>query len=59
MGDISVKIRREDQNARFHVPFFFSQNRIVHEIVLMWKCMVEPDMPQMTIQSVAYVLRAE
>jgi hypothetical protein len=37
----------ENQNTHFMFSDFFSENRAVYEI--MWKNMVEPDRPQITI----------
>jgi hypothetical protein len=44
---ISDKICRENQNTHFIFNKFCSQIRAVYEV--MWKSMVEPDRPQMTI----------
>jgi hypothetical protein len=38
---------RESQNTHFVFKIFFSESRIVYEI--MWNNFVEPDRPQMTI----------
>jgi hypothetical protein len=38
----------ENQNMRFMFGNFFSENRILYDI--MWKNMVQPDRPQKTIQ---------
>ena len=38
---------RENQNTHFMFNNFFSENRVVYEI--MWKNAVEPERPQMTI----------
>jgi len=48
MRNISNKICREKQNTHFKLHnFFFFENRAV--CVIMWKNIVEPDRPQMTI----------
>jgi hypothetical protein len=47
---------RENQNTRFVFNNFFLENRAVYEI--MWKNIVQPDRPQMTIQHGACALRA-
>jgi hypothetical protein len=39
---------RENQNAFFCLTLFPPENLAVYEI--MWKCVVQPDRPQMTIQ---------
>jgi hypothetical protein len=39
---------RENQNTHFMFENFSFENRVVYEI--MWKIMVWPDMPQMTIK---------
>ena len=47
MRNFSGRICRESQNTRFTLKIFFSENRAVCEI--MWKIIVQPDRPQMTI----------
>jgi hypothetical protein len=46
MRNVSDKNCREDQNI-FYVQWRFSENHAVYE--MMWKNMVVPDRPQMTI----------
>ena len=47
-GNVSDKSCRENQNTHFVFNnFFFFENRAFHED--MWKTMVEPDRPQVTI----------
>jgi hypothetical protein len=47
--NVSDKSCKENQNTRSMISKFFSpENRAIYEI--MWKNMVEPDTPQMTIQ---------
>ena len=48
MKNASDKIRRENQNV-FYIQWIFPENRAVYEI--MWKIIVEPEKPQMTIYS--------
>ena len=45
--NVSDKSCGENQNTHFMSNKFFSENRAVYEI--MWKNMVEPDRPQITI----------
>jgi len=47
MRNVSDKICRENQNTHFTLHKLFTENRTVYEI--MWKIMVQPDRPQMTI----------
>jgi len=48
MKNVSDRSFRDNQNTRFvFSTVLFSQNRAVHEI--MWKNIVEPERPQMTI----------
>jgi hypothetical protein len=47
MGNMSGKRCRENQNTRFILSKFFPENRTVYEV--MWKNVVQPDRPQMTI----------
>jgi hypothetical protein len=47
LRNVSDTFFREIQNTRFMFNNFFYENRAVHEI--MWKNMIEPDRPQMTI----------
>jgi hypothetical protein len=47
MRNVSGKSCRENQNTFTFNNFFFPENRAVYEI--MWKSMVQPDRPQMTI----------
>jgi hypothetical protein len=49
MRNISDRSRRESQNTHFMLSnlFFFFENRAICEI--MWKNIVEPDRPQLTI----------
>jgi len=47
MKNVSDKLCRENQNTFYIQFFFFFENRAVYK--LMWKIMVEPDRPQMTI----------
>ena len=48
MRNVSEKGCRENQKKCFKFSnFFFSENRVVYEI--MWKSTVQPDRPQMTI----------
>jgi len=54
--NISCKICRENQNTHFTFSNFFSENRVVQEI--MWKNMVQPRRLKMTIQYGACALRA-
>jgi hypothetical protein len=51
MRNVRDKSRTENQNTRFIFSnfFFFLENRAVYEI--MWKNIVEPDRPQMTVWS--------
>jgi len=51
MRNVSDKSCRENQYTLFvscAIIFFFPWNHAVHET--MWKTLVEPDRPQMTIQ---------
>jgi hypothetical protein len=48
MRNISDKHSRENQGTRFVFRIFFFENLVVYSI--MWKNMVEPDRPQMTIR---------
>jgi hypothetical protein len=49
MGNVAEKSCVENQNTRFVFSNFFPPlNLSVYEI--MWKNIVEPDMPQMTVQ---------
>jgi hypothetical protein len=47
MINVSDKCYRENQNTIFCSINFFSENRAIYE--MMWKNMVETDVPQMTI----------
>ena len=47
MRDVSDKSYRENKNIHFRFSNFFFFNRAIYEI--MWKNIVEPDRPQMTI----------
>jgi hypothetical protein len=47
MTNVSDKICRENQNTHFVFSNFLPENRVVYEI--MWKIVVQPDRPQMTI----------
>ena len=47
MGNVSGKSCRENQNTHFFGSVIFVENRLVYEI--MWKNIVEPYRPQMTI----------
>jgi len=47
MRNVSDKSCKESQNTHFVFSNFFPENRAVCEI--MWKNMVEPDRPQMTV----------
>jgi len=47
MVHFSDKCCGENQNIHFMFDNFFSENHAIYEI--MWKNMVEPDRPQMTI----------
>ena len=47
MRNFSDKNRTENQNTHFMFNNFFSETDAVYEI--MWKHIVEPDRPQMTI----------
>jgi hypothetical protein len=47
MRNVSEESFRENQNARFCSITFFSENLDVYDI--MWKNVVEPDRPRMTI----------
>jgi hypothetical protein len=47
MGNVSGKICRENENKIFCVQKHFPENRAVCEMI--WKIMVELDVPQMTI----------
>jgi len=47
MRNVSDESCRENQNTYFVLIFFFFENRAVYEI--MWKNVVVPDEPQMTI----------
>jgi hypothetical protein len=47
MKNVSDKSCREYQNTHFTFNKFFTENRAIYEI--MWKGMVEPDRPHMTI----------
>jgi hypothetical protein len=47
MKNVSDKSCTENQNTHFMFNSFFPENRAVCEI--MWKNMIEPDRPQMTI----------
>jgi hypothetical protein len=47
MRKVGDKNCRENQNTHFICNKMFSENLAVYEI--MWKNMVEPDRPQMTI----------
>ena len=44
----------ETQNTHFMFNIFFPGNRVIYEI--MWKNMVQPNMPQMTIYNNAHAL---
>jgi hypothetical protein len=46
MRNVTENSCKENQNT-FLCPITFSENRAIYEI--MWKNMVEPDRPQMTI----------
>jgi hypothetical protein len=48
MRNVSDKSVRENKNTPSMFSNFFFENLVVHEI--MWKNMVQPDRPQMTIQ---------
>ena len=49
MRNVLYKTCRENQNTRFtYNNFFFSENHALYET--MWRCMMQPGMPQMTIQ---------
>jgi hypothetical protein len=48
MRNVSEKCGREKQNTHFMLNNLFPEDRAVYEI--MWKNMVQPDRPQMTIQ---------
>jgi hypothetical protein len=56
MRNVSDKSCRENQNTHFMFNNFFSENRAICEI--MWKNMVQPDRPQMTIWYGACALHA-
>ena len=47
MENVSDRSCRENQNTRFMFNIFSPENRAVYEI--MWKNVVQPDRPQMTI----------
>jgi hypothetical protein len=47
MRNISDRCCRENQNTHFMINNSFSENRAIYEI--MWKNMVEPDRPEMTV----------
>jgi len=47
MGNVSDKSYRENRNTHFRFSKFFFFNCAIYEI--MWKNIVEPDRPQMTI----------
>jgi hypothetical protein len=55
MRNVSDKGCRENQNTHF-LSITFSENRAGYEI--MWKNMVQPDRPQMTVQYGACILHA-
>jgi hypothetical protein len=48
MRIVSDKSHRENQQTHFMFSNFFFENRAVYEI--MWKNIVQPDRPQMTIR---------
>jgi hypothetical protein len=47
MRSVSDKVVEKIKTRFYMLNDFFSENRVVYEI--MWKNMVEPDRPQMTI----------
>jgi len=56
MKHASDKMCRENQNTHFAFDNFFFENRAVYEI--MWKHIVQPDRPQMTVEYGACALHA-
>jgi hypothetical protein len=56
MRNVLDKSVRENKNTPFMFSNFFSKNLVVHEI--MWKNMVQPDRPQMTVQYSVCTLHA-
>jgi hypothetical protein len=54
MKNVSDKPCRENQNTQFIFDYFF-ENRTVYEI--MWKNVVEPDRPRMTVGSMRFACR--
>jgi hypothetical protein len=56
MRNVSDKISRGNQNTHFMFSNFFSpENRAVYEV--MWKNVVEPDKPEMTIWCMCFAAR--
>ena len=52
MRSVSEKKNVQKLKIKFHIQFFFPENRAVYEI--MWKNMVEPDKTGMTIQRMRF-----
>jgi hypothetical protein len=56
MRNLSDKSCRDNQNTHFVFNNYFFENRDIYEI--MWKNMVEPDRPQVTIWLIHISLKA-
>jgi hypothetical protein len=57
MRNVSDKICKENQNTHFIFNNFFFYSRAIYE--KMWKIIVEPDMPQLTVLYGACALHAD
>ena len=56
MRNVSDEICRQNQNSHFIFNSIYSESHAVHEII--WKNIVEPDRPQMTIYYGTFALHA-